>query len=85
MGTQNRCRRRRTPPAATVNQYLAAGLIDELRLEVAPVLCGRRTFIADSVQYWGRQSPGRRLYVREGERLPVLTDDYASYDAPPLQ
>jgi len=27
--------------AATVNQYLAAGLIDELRLHVAPVLLGR--------------------------------------------
>jgi dihydrofolate reductase len=27
--------------AATVNQYLAAGLIDELRLHVAPVLVGR--------------------------------------------
>ena len=26
--------------AATVNQYLAAGLIDELRLHVAPVLLG---------------------------------------------
>jgi dihydrofolate reductase len=27
--------------AATVNQYLAAGLIDELRLHIAPVLLGR--------------------------------------------
>ncbi len=27
--------------AATVNQYLAAGLIDELRLHVAPVFLGR--------------------------------------------
>jgi len=27
--------------AATVNQYLAAGLIDELRLHLAPVLLGR--------------------------------------------
>ncbi|AQZ67309.1 Dihydrofolate reductase [[Actinomadura] parvosata subsp. kistnae] len=27
--------------AATVNQYLAAGLIDELRLHVAPVIIGR--------------------------------------------
>ncbi|MFI7113706.1 dihydrofolate reductase family protein [Nonomuraea sp. NPDC050227] len=27
--------------AATVNQYLAAGLIDELRLHVAPVILGR--------------------------------------------
>ena len=27
--------------AATVNQYLAAGAIDELRLHVAPVVLGR--------------------------------------------
>jgi len=27
--------------AQTVNQYLAAGLIDELRLHVAPVILGR--------------------------------------------
>jgi dihydrofolate reductase len=27
--------------AATVNQYLAAGLVDELRLHIAPVLLGR--------------------------------------------
>jgi dihydrofolate reductase len=27
--------------AATVNQYLAAGLLDELRLDVAPVILGR--------------------------------------------
>jgi dihydrofolate reductase len=27
--------------ASTVNQYLAAGLVDELHLHVAPVLVGR--------------------------------------------
>ena len=35
--------------AATVNQYLAAGLIDELRLHVAPVLLGAGERLLDSV------------------------------------
>jgi dihydrofolate reductase len=35
--------------AATVNQYLAAGLVDELRLHVAPVLLGRGERLFDGV------------------------------------
>jgi dihydrofolate reductase len=35
--------------AATVNQYLAAGLIDELRLHVAPVMLGAGERLLDSV------------------------------------
>jgi dihydrofolate reductase len=35
--------------AATVNQYLAAGRVDELRLHVAPVLLGRGERLFDGV------------------------------------
>jgi dihydrofolate reductase len=35
--------------AATVNQYLAAGLIDQLRLHVAPVVLGAGERIFDGV------------------------------------
>lgn len=35
--------------ASTVNQYLAAGLIDELRLHVAPLLLGRGERLFDGV------------------------------------
>jgi dihydrofolate reductase len=35
--------------AATVNQFLAAGLVDELRLHVAPVLLGRGERLFDGV------------------------------------
>jgi dihydrofolate reductase len=35
--------------AATVNQYLAAGLIDELRLHVAPVMLGAGERLLDAV------------------------------------
>jgi dihydrofolate reductase len=35
--------------AATINQYLAAGLIDELRLHVVPVLLGAGERLLDSV------------------------------------
>jgi dihydrofolate reductase len=44
--------------AATVNQYLAAGLIDELRLHVAPVLLGA----------------GERLFERVGDLNLELLD-----------
>jgi dihydrofolate reductase len=35
--------------AATVNQYLAAGLIDELRIDIAPVTLGAGERLFDSV------------------------------------
>jgi dihydrofolate reductase len=35
--------------AATVNQFLAAGLVDEVRLHVAPVLLGRGERLFDGV------------------------------------
>jgi riboflavin biosynthesis pyrimidine reductase len=34
---------------ATVNQFLAAGLIDELRLHIAPVLLGRGEGLLEGV------------------------------------
>jgi dihydrofolate reductase len=35
--------------ATTVNQYLAAGLIDEIRLHVAPLMLGAGTRLFDGV------------------------------------
>jgi dihydrofolate reductase len=35
--------------ATTVNQYLAAGLIDELRLHIAPLMLGAGTRLFDGV------------------------------------
>ncbi len=36
--------------ATTINQYLAAGLVDELRLHIVPILIGAGTRIFDGVQ-----------------------------------
>jgi dihydrofolate reductase len=36
--------------ATTINQYLAAGLIDELRLHIAPLTLGAGTRIFDGVR-----------------------------------
>jgi dihydrofolate reductase len=52
--------------AATVNQYLAAGLIDELRLHVAPVLLGRGERLFEGV--------GRTILTQVGSRpTPLVT------------
>jgi dihydrofolate reductase len=50
--------------AATVNQYLAAGLVDELRLHVAPVLLGRGERLFEGV--------GRTELVPAGVRATEL-------------
>lgn len=44
--------------AQTVNQYLAAGLIDELRLHVAPVMLGRGERLFDGVGDLDLRAPG---------------------------
>ncbi|MFV2175739.1 dihydrofolate reductase family protein [Actinomadura sp. LOL_016] len=44
--------------AQTVNQYLAAGLIDELRLHVAPVMLGRGERLFDGVGDLDLLAPG---------------------------
>ncbi|QFG25191.1 dihydrofolate reductase family protein [Actinomadura sp. WMMB 499] len=44
--------------AQTVNQYLAAGLIDELRLHVAPVILGRGERLLDGVGDLDLRAPG---------------------------
>jgi dihydrofolate reductase len=43
---------------ATLNQYLAAGLVDELRLHVTPTIAGRGERVFDGVpaQYWEQVS-----------------------------
>jgi dihydrofolate reductase len=52
--------------AATVNQYLAAGLVDELRLHVAPVLLGRGERLFEGV--------GRTVLTQVGARsTPLVT------------
>ena len=52
--------------ASTVNQYLAAGLIDELRLHVAPILLGAGARIFDGVT-------GVRLEPIGSEATPLVT------------
>ncbi|PRY35708.1 dihydrofolate reductase family protein [Umezawaea tangerina] len=52
--------------AATANQYLAAGLVDELRLHVAPVLFGRGERLFEGV------APTDLVQV-DGRATPVIT------------
>ena len=44
--------------AHTVNQYLAAGLVDELRLHVMPVVLGRGERLLDGVDVLGLEQLG---------------------------
>ena len=55
--------------AATVNQYLAAGLIDELRLHVAPVLLGAGERLLDGVGNFDLEPLG----VKSNELVTHLT------------
>ncbi|MBB5916634.1 dihydrofolate reductase [Nocardia transvalensis] len=55
--------------ACTVNQYLAAGLIDELRLRIVPITLGAGTRLFDGV-------PGltlRQLTTRTGPAFTHVT------------
>ncbi len=56
--------------ASTVNQYLAAGLIDELRLRIVPVTLGAGTRLFDGV-------PGLRL--EQVESRPAATFTHVTY------
>ena len=59
--------------AATVNQYLAAGLIDELRLHVAPVLLGAGERLFEGIGNVWLEPLGMRqtgLVTHLGYRLP---------------
>jgi dihydrofolate reductase len=59
--------------AATVNQYLAAGLIDELRLHVAPVVLGRgERLLADAGSF--------ELEPVSARQTPLVT--HLTYRAP---
>jgi dihydrofolate reductase len=55
--------------ASAVQQYLAAGLLDELEVHVAPVLLG------DGVSLFGRTGAG----ARELESTRVLSSPYVTH------
>jgi len=64
--------------AATVNQYLAAGLIDELRLHVAPVVLGAGERLFEGVS--GRTL--EQVAVRPARRVTHVTYQLGEVTAP---
>jgi dihydrofolate reductase len=64
--------------AATINQYLAAGLIDELRLHVAPVVLGAGERLFEGVS--GRTL--EQVAVRPARRVTHVTYQLGEVTAP---
>jgi dihydrofolate reductase len=64
--------------AATVNQYLAAGLLDELRLHVAPVVLGAGERLFEGVS--GRTL--EQVAVRPARRVTHVTYQLGEVTAP---